>query len=517
MADKCILTSYGEQQIATALASGSQMIINTVQLGSTNNFTLDPSMITIHDSVFTSSSTSILSSVVLSADTMEFRVYLGTNIGPFQIGSIGIFDSQGGLILVAKLDELVDKTITTEEENGNTLQFKLPINITNISQLVTSIGTQFFVDGITIRLSSDNKLTSAIVPHHIFDIFQNASTKAPPGAFPMWTGELIYCEGSREQFFNEAVARQNNNEIRTLTEAQWTEEVNSKGWTNAFVIDATNKSVRLPRYKGLLYMDNPAVTDTNKATGNSSGTYGFITVPTYIQVDTTAVPATVAQCNAFTETLRNFAAQFVTLATPQTITADKTWSGTNTFNGNVTAKVVNATGQVTSSGGLTVSGGMNVTSNASFTGTTYTANGTWTFNNTIQGTSYRALWADLAEYYKSDKVYPAGTLIKFGGIKEITVADTDANGVISTAPGLTLNTRKTMGKKELPVAMVGRVPVRVTGRVRKFDRLVLSEIEGVAKVYNPDTDKNKTVIAVALESKLRGEEGLVLCSTRFKF
>lgn len=517
MADKCILTTYGEQQIATALASGSQMIINTVQLGSTNDFTLDPSMITVPNSVFTTTSTSVLSSVVLGADTMEFRVYLGTNIGPFQIGSIGIFDDQGGLILVAKLDNLVTKTITTEEDTGNTLQFKLPINISNVSQLVTSIGTQFFVDGVTIRLSSDNKLTAAIVPHHVFDIFQNASTKTPPGAYPMWTGEVIYCEGSREEFFNEAVSRQNNNEIRTLSESAWQSEVQSKGWTDAFVINSTDKSVRLPKYKGILYMSDPSTSESNKATGNTSGTYGFITVPTYIQVETTAVPATVAQCNAFTETLRNFATQFVTLATNQTITANKTWSGTNTFNGNVTAKVVNATGQVTSSGGLTVSGGMNVTSNASFTGTTYTANGTWTFNNTIQGTSYRALWADLAEYYKSDKVYPAGTLIKFGGIKEITVADIDANGVISTAPGLTLNTRKHMGKKELPVAMVGRVPVRVTGRVRKFDRLVLSEIEGVAKVYNPDTDQHKTVIAVALKSKLRGEEGLVLCSTRFKF
>ena len=74
------------------------------------------------------------------------------------------------------------------------------------------------------------------------------------------------------------------------------------------------------------------------------------------------------------------------------------------------------------------------------------------------GTSYRALWADLAEYYRSDRKYPAGTLICFGcGINEITMAKTECNGIISTKPGYQLGEKK--NELDLPVALVGRVPV----------------------------------------------------------
>lgn len=74
------------------------------------------------------------------------------------------------------------------------------------------------------------------------------------------------------------------------------------------------------------------------------------------------------------------------------------------------------------------------------------------------GTAYRAMWADLAEYYKSDRNYPAGTLICIGsGINEITLAQSECNGIISTKPGYELGKKES--KLDLPVALVGRVPV----------------------------------------------------------
>lgn len=515
---ECILTDYGEAQIANALATGSTINILTVKIGSSNSFDLVPTITTIPSIVDTITDTEVLSKVVLREDTMEFRVYLGTNFGTYDIGAISLWDDTDQMLIAGKLDDIVHKTSTTADAYGNTVQFKLPINLSNISQLVTSIGTEFFVDGKTILLSSQNQLTSGVVPHHVFDIFQNASLETPPGALPMWTGELVYTEGSRDEFFTKAQDAANNGYIRTLTESAWQSEVSSKGWTNAFVINANDKSIRLPKYKGILYMSDPSTSETNKATGSSSGTYGFITVPTYIQVDTAAVPATVAQCNAFTESLRNFANQFVTLGTVQSPAAAKTWGGAQTFNGIVTTNnTLNAKGTNNLSGATTISGALTSSGNGTFTGSTYNCNGTWTFNNTIQGTSYRALWADLAEFYKSDKKYPAGTLIKFGGVKEITIADTDANGVISTEPGYVLNATNKPSKYDLPVALAGRVPVRVLGKVRKFDRLVISEIDGVAKVYNPEVDCGKTIIAVALENKSFGTEGLVLCATKFNF
>lgn len=79
-------------------------------------------------------------------------------------------------------------------------------------------------------------------------------------------------------------------------------------------------------------------------------------------------------------------------------------------------------------------------------------------NISFYGTAYRAMWADLAEYYRSDKVYPAGTLICIGsGINEITMAQTECNGIISTKPGYELGEKKEA--LDLPVALCGKVPV----------------------------------------------------------
>lgn len=134
-----------------------------------------------------------------------------------------------------------------------------------------------------------------------------------------------------------------------------------------------------------------------------------------------------------------------------------------------------------------------------------TINGTKTFVNTINGTALRANWADLAELYKSDKAYEPGTLVQFGGSEEITVATSTVNAVVSEKPAYLMNSGLENG---LPIALAGRVKVRVNGAVKKFDRLVLDpQHPGVAMVDNNSTQP----IAVALEDG----ERLVLCSTHF--
>lgn len=76
----------------------------------------------------------------------------------------------------------------------------------------------------------------------------------------------------------------------------------------------------------------------------------------------------------------------------------------------------------------------------------------------FQGTAYRALWGDLAEYYRADKLYPNGTLITIGdGNEEITEAKVECNGIISSKPGYELGSKESAF--DLPVALVGKVPV----------------------------------------------------------
>jgi hypothetical protein len=101
---------------------------------------------------------------------------------------------------------------------------------------------------------------------------------------------------------------------------------------------------------------------------------------------------------------------------------------------------------------------------------------------TIWGTASSALYADLAERYKADANYDPGTVVSFGGAEEITVArefmDRRIAGVISTNPAYLMNDREGAG---LAVALQGRVPCKVVGKIRKGDMLVASGmVPGVA-------------------------------------
>lgn len=136
-----------------------------------------------------------------------------------------------------------------------------------------------------------------------------------------------------------------------------------------------------------------------------------------------------------------------------------------------------------------------------------TINGSKTFTSDIQGTAVRARWADLAECYSTDAKYPPGTLLQFGGLRELTLAKTKVNAVVSTKPGFVLNS----DQQGIPVCLTGRVPVRVIGTVNKFDHLVLAS-NGVATVDNMDDN----YFATALESNSDEAEKLVLCVCQFK-
>lgn len=133
-----------------------------------------------------------------------------------------------------------------------------------------------------------------------------------------------------------------------------------------------------------------------------------------------------------------------------------------------------------------------------------------TYGTNFHGTADYAKWADLAECYKPDQKYSVGTLIKFGGEKDITIANDKCNGVISDKPGFVLDAEL---EDSQPIALVGKTPIRVIGKVKKFDKIVLSEIPGVGRVLQENEDKQ--VIARALENNDTFEEKLVMCVTKF--
>ena len=91
----------------------------------------------------------------------------------------------------------------------------------------------------------------------------------------------------------------------------------------------------------------------------------------------------------------------------------------------------------------------------------------------------------MAERYEADAQYDAGTVVMFGGDKEITMANMEATtkvaGVISTAPAYMMNSEAGNDATHPYVALAGRVPCKVEGPVAKGDLLVASNVPGYAK------------------------------------
>jgi hypothetical protein len=121
--------------------------------------------------------------------------------------------------------------------------------------------------------------------------------------------------------------------------------------------------------------------------------------------------------------------------------------------------------------------------------------GNWTLS---AGSKLNATYADIAENYKSDKDYDPGTVVEFGGTSEVTVCKTEASskvaGVVTTNPAQILNSDLS---DSVAIALVGRVPCRVVGEIKKGDLLVASDVPGAAVANN--NPKPGTLIGKAME------------------
>ena len=127
----------------------------------------------------------------------------------------------------------------------------------------------------------------------------------------------------------------------------------------------------------------------------------------------------------------------------------------------------------------------------------------------ISATATQARYADLAEKYDSDAVYEPGTVVVFGGVREITVTDIEEDtriaGVISTNPAYLMNNDST----GLAVALRGKVPCKVVGPVQKGGVLVSSTIAGYARAGNV-LSPAASIIGKSLEDKFDRDLGTIM-------
>jgi hypothetical protein len=133
-----------------------------------------------------------------------------------------------------------------------------------------------------------------------------------------------------------------------------------------------------------------------------------------------------------------------------------------------------------------------------------------TYFNTVFAKATSSQYADVAERYEADANYPVGTVLIIGGDKEVTqstsAGQSSIAGTVSENPGVLMN-RGLEGEYVASVALLGRVPCRVVGRINKGDLLMSSEIPGVAckmTNYTPGC-----VIGKALENHTVETEGTI--------
>jgi hypothetical protein len=192
-----------------------------------------------------------------------------------------------------------------------------------------------------------------------------------------------------------------------------------------------------------------------------------------------------------------------------TIAANSVALGTDTT-GNYVASVANGayiTGGAAGSEGATLTIAVDATTTATASKVAARDASGDLYAAIFQGTASSARYADLAERYEADAILEPGTVVCFGGEKEITACDHENDhavaGVVSTDPAYMMNSAAGNNDTHPYIALTGRVPVKVVGPVAKGDLLVASEVKGHAMANN--NAKAGTIIGKAIGSSDNGE------------
>jgi hypothetical protein len=178
--------------------------------------------------------------------------------------------------------------------------------------------------------------------------------------------------------------------------------------------------------------------------------------------------------------------------------------------GTLTALTV--TGNVT--GGNLITAGLVSLSSITKTGSNGVGNigSSTSVFDTVFAKATSAQYADVAEKYLADQDYAPGTVVEIGGTAEVTETTTYASvciaGVVSTDPALIMNSGA-LGDHPVAVALLGRVPCRVAGVIRRGDLLCSSTVPGHAVSMPAGQYRPGAVIGKALADHNDAGPGMI--------
>ena len=184
------------------------------------------------------------------------------------------------------------------------------------------------------------------------------------------------------------------------------------------------------------------------------------------------------------------------------------YNGSQAQTWTIDATPVNTVSKIVSrgkDGEIAVSTITTTTLSAGTSGSAGTIIGRWSLS---AGSTLNATYADLAEYYRADQDIEPGTVVEFGGEEEIrigtTIMSNKVAGVVTSEPAYTMNSNLDCAFP-VAVALQGRVPVKVTGKISKGDMLVSA---GNGLATSCSSPQIGTVIGKSLEN-FEGEFGMI--------
>ena len=501
-----------------------------------------PNTLTVQGAVVTNGTVSAAGNILASG-----QVSAGGNVTGGNFNTTGVLSAAGNVRgsnlntvgLVTASGNIIGSNIVTAgvvsasgNVSGNYLRATLDINAGGNVSATTHTGTTVSVTGnvtagniITSGFNASNISVSGNVTSNNITTGNNITVGAgllaqgaytgpyPDGVvvdYVTGNGRISTSAGDGLQFYNQGLAN------------TWLGGFTANGAFSA-TGNVTGANVTLSD-TGLLRIGNLVITDAtidsteHQITIGSTGNVGNIIIAGNLQVlgNTTTINSNTITTNDLTINLANNAINSAAadgggIGVGPAGSEYITWTYNNTANTWNTAGGISATGNITGgnlsvgTGLITLGGIVNANGNA-----TGNIGSSTKYFNTVFAKATSAQYADLAENYQTDADYAPGTVVIFGGNKEITVstdvADERVAGAISTEPAHLMNAEMA----GLPVALRGRIPVNVIGPVTKGDSLVTSPTAGYAQSVGRSRLYGQAVFAKALETNLEDGEKLII-------
>lgn len=126
-----VITNVGMNAAVAVMESGFKIKVATFKLGSAYGYTPAATDTALHGStVYTAAVTEIIQT---GDKEVTFKVVLGSNIGPFQFGEIGLYLASGQLFALVALENLHSKQATTSSDKGDTFRINIPVMLNNLA------------------------------------------------------------------------------------------------------------------------------------------------------------------------------------------------------------------------------------------------------------------------------------------------------------------------------------------------------------------------------------------------